>query len=385
MLRRTAQLGTLLLVTIVLNACQEQATQPSHTAPRSSSKAQLELGSSAIGLGISRGQLTLPSIGEVADQQLTDALGRAINPSDYVCSAASPVTNWINAEITRSLQTEQTLFLTAYNLLADLIPTYEALYFQTSATPQYFGYNGQHTKAIGKAERDLKSFWNIESSDIQVLGMHGGVLLDTIRTAATYRLFGYSAAQAALFARTLRGVILPSQTMAGGNHPFFTFNAVAFTTTNNSLPEKIVVGDGVLAVYDVLGFEDVAPQAIFAHEFAHHVQFDKGFRITATVPEQTRFAELSADMMAAYYLTHSRGATMNQKRVEQFLEIFFQIGDCSFTSNGHHGTPNQRLAAARLGFDLADQAQKQGHIMTAEQVNAVFVAAYPFIIAPDAP
>jgi hypothetical protein len=92
-----------------------------------------------------------------------------------------------------------------------------------------------------------------------------------------------------------------------------------------------------------------------------------------------------ADAMAAYYLTHKRGGTMNRKRVEQFLEVFFQIGDCAFSNDGHHGTPNQRMAAAQLGFDVADQARKQGHILTSEQFHDLFVEAYPDLVAPDAP
>ena len=89
-----------------------------------------------------------------------------------------------------------------------------------------------------------------------------------------------------------------------------------------------------------------------------------------------------ADAFAAYYLTHKRGATMNRKRVEQFLEVFFQLGDCQFTNAGHHGTPLQRMRAARFGFAVADQAQKQGHILTANQFHALFVANYTSFVAP---
>jgi hypothetical protein len=31
------------------------------------------------------------------------------------------------------------------------------------------------------------------------------------------------------------------------------------------------MGDGVLAGYDAVGFADVAPQAVYAHEFARHI------------------------------------------------------------------------------------------------------------------
>lgn len=154
------------------------------------------------------------------------------------------------------------------------------------------------------------------------------------------------------------------------------------------------MGDAILEGYQVLGFEDVAPQAVYAHEFAHHIQFENGYFddvVPSTDPggpdtaEMTRYTELMADAMSAYYLTHARGGTLRQRRVEQFLRVFFDIGDCSFSNPGHHGTPAQRMRAAEFGFDAADAAQKQGHIMGAEEFHDLFVANYLDLIAPDAP
>jgi hypothetical protein len=135
--------------------------------------------------------------------------------------------------------------------------------------------------------------------------------------------------------------------------------------------------------------DDVAPQAFYAHEFGHHLQVQKGYfddplMTAGDPPEQTRYRELMTDAFSAYYLIHRRGAALNRKRVEQFLEVFFDIGDCTFAHPNHHGTRNQRMRAAHFGFDVADQAQKQGHILTADQFHALFVAAYQGLIAPDA-
>jgi hypothetical protein len=387
MMRRNALLGSSLLVTLAVTACQEQVTAPSPSAatPRIGAQLSLETGTLG-GAPFDRSLLQLPALGRTSDLLPADFGARAIDPGDYVCSEASPINGWLVGAINNSLAREQSLFLTAVlSLAADQIPMYEAILFETSARPQYFGRSGEHTKTIGKAERDLKRFWDIASSGIQVVGMHGDVLMDTIRTAATYRALGLSSAQSRFYARTLRNTLLRSTTMVGGDHPLFTFNAVAVTTFGGPIPDKIVMGDGILAGYDALGFGDVAPQAIFAHEFAHHVQFQRGYGIAGTPSERTRFSELHADALAAYYLTHSRGATLNRKRVEQFLDVFYQIGDCSFTVEGHHGTPNQRLAAARFGFALADAAHKQGHIMSPDAVTAAFAAEYARIVAPDAP
>jgi hypothetical protein len=42
------------------------------------------------------------------------------------------------------------------------------------------------------------------------------------------------------------------------------------------------------------------------------------------------------------------------------------------------------MRAATFGFNVADQAQKQGHILTADQFHRLFLAAYPSFVAPDA-
>jgi hypothetical protein len=340
-------------------------------------------------MDLSRIRVPAGNLSDIVVSQLT---GRAIDEDDYICPASTPISDWWLDEVLTFLGEERELFIPLYvDWAADLVPTYQALLFETSATPQYYGYNGEFTKAINKAERDLKRFWDIPSADIQVVAMHGTVLTDTAKVAATYReVFGLSAAEAAEGAAIVREAVLASELLDGGNHALFTFNAFAFSAPGSGIPDKIVMGDAILEGFKVLGFGDVAPQAIFAHEFAHHIQYENDYFEDAvpgatTQAELTRYTELMADAYAAYYLTHKRGGTLNQKRVEQFLQVFYQIGDCAFDDGGHHGTPNQRLAAARFGFALADQAQKQGQILTSEQFHDLFVAAYPGLVAPDAP
>lgn len=384
MTRRFALAGS--IFALALAGCQEQITQPDLAPDGAALSASSEI-------ALDRGAIALPAGIRISDQTFVDYLDTVINPGDYECPATpSPINVFYLDAADDIIDNEPEVFDILYNqLLADLIPTYEALYFATDDTPQYFGYDGEFTKAITKTERDIKRFWDIQSSDIQVIGMHGSVLTDVSRTAPTYELlFGLPPALAEYYANIVRETVLASETVNGGDHPLFSFNAFAFTTYGGPIPDKIVMGDGILEGYAALGFGDVAPQAIFAHEFAHHIQYENDYFSDPIIdglsePEQTRYTELMADAFAAYYLTHKRGATMNQKRVEQFLEVFYQIGDCGFANGGHHGTPNQRLAAAQFGFDIADQAQKQGHILSSEAFHALFVAEYPNLIAPDAP
>ena len=382
MMRRSLALGSLLAAAFVV-ACQEPTTSPEFapiapTAPgRSLSAAP-------------RAPLTVSASAPSVDKLFSEFGRRAIEPSDYVCSNASPVVDVVNAEIARTLAAgpeERARIVTMAQLAADLVPTYEALVFQTTATPQTFGYNGEFTTIMGKTERKVKSFWDIPSAQIQVLGMHGTMLLDATRVSLTYQeVFGLDKATADFYAGLVRDALANSTTMNGGNYALWTFNSVAFRSPG--LPDKIVMGDGILEAFASLGFADVAPQAIFAHEFAHQIQYENNYFADVAgldEPEQTRYTELMADAMAGYYLTHARGESLNRKRVEEFLQVFYQIGDCAFDDGGHHGTPNQRLAAAQFGFRVADQYQKQGQILTAKQFHDLFVAEYPKLVAPDAP
>jgi len=379
MLRSSIALRSLLAAAVVVVACQEPTTAPA-SAP---------IAPTAPARALSAAPLTVSPSAPAADQLFGEFGRRAINPSDYVCSNSSPVTDLLNADLVRTLTAspeEKARLVTMYNLAADLVPTYEALFFQTTATPQTFGYNGEFTTIMGKTERKVKSFWDIPSEQIQVLGMHGTMLLDAARVSLTYQVvFGLDKATADTYAVAVRDALAASTTMNGGNYAFWTFNSVSFRYPG--LADKIVMGDGILEAFATLGFADVAPQAIFAHEFAHQIQYENeyfGDLTGVTAAEKTRYTELMADAMAAYYLTHARGEAMNQKRVEEFLEVFYQIGDCGFTSSGHHGTPNQRFRAAQFGFDVADQFQKQGHILTSEEFHQQFLAYYPTLIAPDA-
>lgn len=65
-----------------------------------------------------------------------------------------------------------------------------------------------------------------------------------------------------------------------GNHPIFTFNAFALEGFDfppyGTIPDKIIMGDGIIEAYTTIGYGDVAPQAILAHEFGHQIQTQLG-------------------------------------------------------------------------------------------------------------
>ena len=398
-MRRNVLFASCLALGLGAVACQDQSTEPaapSGTLQRADSRDLTDL-------ALKRGLVRMPVKGRVIDRYQPNYRSRLIDPTVYECSPNSPVFDWADAEFNEALANDfPELFELVVEWAADQVPFYEALFLMDESYPdaQEFGYNGEFTNVMLRTERDVKRFWDITSEDILLLAMKGTMLQDVERVAAVYQNFfldedgsEITEAEALAYAERVRELILQAETLDGGDDPLFSLNAFAFSTDGQ--PDRIVMGDGILEGYRVIGFGDVAPQAIYAHEFAHHVQYENeyfddvpptypGGPAPTTQAELTRYTELMADAMAAYYLTHKRGAAMNKHRVAKFLNAFFQLGDCAFTNPGHHGTPNQRMRAAEFGFDVADQAQKQGHILTSEEFKQLFDAAYPRLIAPDA-
>jgi len=378
MLRRSFALRSLLAAAVVVVGCQEPTTSPASApiAPTAPSRV----------LSAARpAPLAVASSAPSVDRLFGEFGRRAINPGDYVCSDESPVIDVLYGEIDRTLAAgpaERERLLTLADLAADLVPTYEALFFQTTATPQTFGYDGEFTKIMTKTERDVKRFWDIPSSEIQVLGIHGTMLLDQERTYRTYRLLNFPDGIAASYAHRAADALGASTAMHGGNYVYFTYGSASYREAG--LPDKIVIGDGILEAYAAIGYGDVAPQAILAHEYAHQIQYENGyFHDLGAVAQNDiiRYTELMADAMAGYYLTHKRGAALNAKRVVRFLETFHQIGDCAGTKNVLHGTQDQRVAAGEFGVTVAKEARKQGHILSSAQFHDLFLAYYPTLIA----
>jgi hypothetical protein len=175
------------------------------------------------------------------------------------------------------------------------------------------------------------------------------------------------------------------------DNPLWTLNAFAFSAEGQtdpfiaSIPDKLVMGDGIIAAYDAIGLGDVGVRVIMAHEFAHHVQFELGvFDTGPTDPsEATRRTELMADAMATYYATHKKGLALNSKRVTDALLSFYTVGDCVFNSPGHHGTPLQRERAADWGAALAAAAKPRSSVLSAEDFIELFEEALPGIISGD--
>ncbi len=325
---------------------------------------------------------------DLVENMAREAFERAVTPTEC---APTPVDAYVGG-LAAAMTAEQFAFVLAHPDMLS-VPLYDSLFFGTEGDPDYA--LDSHARQLQHTFRDLTRFWSdIRSDDIQVMAMHGDVLLDAGRITAT------------LTAMTQAGVIAPmtdseialeAQTVAdfmaaqGDFHdnPLWTLNAYAFSGEGYldpliaAVPDKIVFGDGILAMYDALGVGDVGPRVIMSHEFAHHIQIELGTFETgpADRAEATRRTELMADAMATYHGVHKKGLTLNRKRAVDALLSFSAIGDCLFDSPAHHGTPLQRQRASAWGADLATAARPRSQVLPAETVIAGFDAALPAIVA----
>lgn len=246
---------------------------------------------------------------------------------------------------------------------------------------QYFGEDGDYTQLMRKRKRDLEKFWSMPV-EITVKGEHTANLNDREILAETFsEFYGFTDANGNFVPVTEEQAYEQADILLELNeespnlpeNPYFATDG--FASSNRT----IVIGDGLPDWLSQTGIDEgIVWTGILAHEWSHEIQFLNTAewypnRAAQDPAADTRYTELEADFFASYYMTHKRGATYNWKRVAQFFELFFQIGDCGFSSPGHHGTPAQRMAAARAGYDLAHEAQKQGHILSMQQVHEVFV------------
>lgn len=304
---------------------------------------------------------------------------------DATCSSTA-LDAWFDATLDDDIM--MTLLVLSFFGLLD-VPTYDALVYGVEAKGNTFGYNGEYTNVINHTMRDLRRFWDIDGARISVMPMHGAaVYQDLPRAARALEVMGWSPDEALALATVTQEMINEYPALQGGDHPIFTFNAFAFSGADSddpfvrSISDRIVMGDGILAGMAGIGLGRTAPAAILAHEYAHHVQYQKNlFESDLEGPEATRRTELMADAFASYFLVHKKGESYNKHLVLSEAKNFYEVGDCSFTSDGHHGTPDQRYAASLWGVSLAGEAANSSSILPSLTLAAKFEAKLPQLVA----
>lgn len=112
---------------------------------------------------------------------------------------------------------------------------------------------------------------------------------------------------------------------------------------------------------------------VLAHEYAHILQYKKGFEY-----DETKWNELQADFLAGWAITtgliHSCKSWKTKEKIYLGLaDLFYSLGDTGFGSKGHHGTPKQRELALINGVSFAN---KEGGI---HSLNNAWKASVKYI------
>lgn len=262
-----------------------------------------------------------------------------------------------------------------------LLPLIDASYYPLGR--QSFGEKGQYTKVLGGQMGRLRTFWNINGKRVSLAAMHSNLVMNTSRVARIYRDFGGMSAAEANRAAAATRKLMNQKKFHYGRHPVITLNAFAVGTQRvggRTTTPRIVMGDGIMRAMAELGWGSVAAQEILAHEYGHQVQIaNRSLKPGSRTPAQSRYLELMADAYGAYYLHHPRGGRMNWKNVNTFLQVVYATGDCSFTNNAHHGTPDQRMAAANWGAAMV-YSVGTGKIAPTKSFANAYARKHPSIV-----
>jgi len=122
-----------------------------------------------------------------------------------------------------------------------------------------------------------------------------------------------------------------------------------------------------LFIYTMNHFNELAVAGILAHEWSHRVQYTYHWDKELENPA----IELEADAMSGYYMALEKGFAWNQ--IDAYFKSTESTGDFAFTSKQHHGTPNQRVAAAYLGVQLANETVNRGEAFSYEELHSRIV------------
>ncbi|WP_018155962.1 hypothetical protein [Demetria terragena] len=304
---------------------------------------------------------------------------RVINPEDYECGP-TPFNDWIDKELA---PIESTTLTYLEDLGALEVPTYDALLF---GAPD----DGDHDLPAAEGPRlassfeTIQGFWDVPLDDIQLMSMDRNIFTKQSNMARTLKvLFKVGDADATSIAKDIQSLVKSDPALKGGKHALFSLNAFAYTGPDSA--DKVIFGDGILESLNETGHGAVGPDVVMSHEMAHHVQFENGTGANVPPsPEATRATELGADAFGNYAGAHSKGLGASASDLTTYQNVAFNIGDCGFESEEHHGTPNQRKAASSWGAAEVQNQDDPTAIQPSQTLQDRFEAALPGLTAPDA-
>jgi hypothetical protein len=314
-------------------------------------------------------------------------VANVIDPTQYQCQDTQ-FTEYANS-LLDGVSFDDLLILVFLDVLD--YPTYDAIFFGKPGNTADYGLSAEYKGAVTNTVKAAQKFWDVDLFDVKTMAMQNDMLTSHDRVAATMAiLFGLDEEEASEEADLIQEVLTDSPVLDGGRNPIFTLNAFAFSAEGETdpvfqgIPDKMVFGEGLGVALDHLGLGTNGAKGVIGHEMSHHVQFEDGlFDSPLTGAEATRRTELMADAFGTYFVAHKRGLAMNGVQIHQAEQAFYEVGDCQFSSAGHHGTPNQRLKASVWGAEQAAAATSPYPVTPSLQLDKKFEKQLVKIVKPD--
>lgn len=118
--------------------------------------------------------------------------------------------------------------------------------------------------------------------------------------------------------------------------------------------------------YTIANYGELAAAGVLAHEWGHRVQQT----LFGSLPNPQ--AELEADAFSGFYM--GLGKLWDWNQIRGYFANVYATGDYNFNDPNHHGTHDQRLAAAYLGLSTAINISQSGNPMTYHQLHDLFIS-----------
>ena len=116
--------------------------------------------------------------------------------------------------------------------------------------------------------------------------------------------------------------------------------------------------------YIVNSYNELAIAGVLAHEWGHRTQYVHSWST------QNPAMELEADAFSGYYMGLAKQWAWDQ--IQGYYQNTYATGDYNFHSSDHHGTPNQRLAAAYMGVNTALLAIQNNKPYSYQELHQIF-------------
>lgn len=165
-------------------------------------------------------------------------------------------------------------------------------------------------------------------------------------------------------------------------HEPTAFDANAFASRKNG-NNYIYFGEQMFYLLKADNEDDyyVNILGILAHEYAHIVQFNldvdrkkidinRNQRQVINIGESIILSELEADAFSGYFMYHT---LMRREAIVEFIDMMASLGDYAFESKQHHGTPQQRQAAAELGILAAKDLDENNITLSFKELRYKFL------------